>query len=84
MLGQLGRIQLVRDQLVTSGNVDAHVARMLERRTCDSDVNFQSARIAQQLDDRADRVAPNDRVVDQNYTFALDVAREGAEFLGHS
>lgn len=75
MLGQLSRIQFIRDQLVPGGNIDAHIAWMLEWRTGNADVHLLGASITQQLDDRTDRVATNDRIVDQDDTFSFDVAR---------
>lgn len=46
VLRQLIRIQFVGNQLLPRGNVDSHVAGVLQRRTGDSDVHLSGARVS--------------------------------------
>jgi len=47
-------------------------------------VHFLRSGVRQQLDDRTDRVSADDRVVDQDYPFPLNIFGERSEFLGNA
>lgn len=84
MLCQLVCVHLVGDQFLSRGYVDAHVARVLQWRTGDTDVHLSGTGISQQLNNGPDRVAPDNGVVDQDQTFPSNVLRQRSELLGHS
>ena len=62
----------MRDHLGAGRHIDPVVARMLDRRRRDPEVDLSGAGIAQHPDDLASRVAADDRVVDDHQPLAGD------------
>ncbi len=70
----------VGDHLLARGHVDPVVARMLDRRRRDPQVHLGGAGVAQHLHDLAGRVAPHDRVVDDDQALAATTSGSGLNF----
>src|SRR5690606_15556640 len=65
-------VQAVRDELGTRREVDAVEARPLHRGCGDADVHLGGTRLTEHAYERALRVAPDDRVVDDDEALAAD------------
>lgn len=81
---ELHRIEAVGDELLPGGDVDTHIARELERRRGDADVDLLGARVAQQPDDGTDGVATHDRVVDEHDAAPGHLLGQRAKLHGHA
>src|SRR5919204_1339217 len=63
------------DQLVAVSEVDSVIALRDDRRRGDADVNLGRAGLEEHRDDLPRRVAPDDRVVDDNHALAVDFGK---------
>ena len=76
-------IHAVANQLLIRGHINAHKTGVAHRRRRDTHMHLGRARLAQQGNNRPNRVAPHNRIIHQHHPLATQIVGQGVVLEPH-